>query len=108
MFRTIGRITMILLVTAIVAGGIYVLVQNSGLNNSGSNPERQIGTQNTDGGTRPEQFRENDRNRGASLGRGLGGVLGHIIEIGAITGIVLLVQKTLSQRKHPQVGNTSS
>lgn len=108
MFQTIGRIVMILLVAAIIAGGLYALVQNSGMNNSGFNPDRQIGTQNTVGGTQPQQFRENDRNRSASLGRGLGGVLGHMIEIGVITGIVLLVQKTLAQRKHPQVGNITS
>lgn len=107
MFQTIGRITMILLVAAIVAGGIYAIVQKSGINNSGSSPDNQIGAQNSAGGSQPEQFREHDGNREASLGRGLGGMLGHMIEIGIITGIVLLIQKALAQRKHPQVGNVT-
>jgi len=105
MIRTAGKILVILLVTALVAAGIYALVQAGSANSAAQG--RQFDGRNTGGLARPEGFRDGDRGRegGATAGRGLGGLLVTLLQIGAITFIVVQVQKLLtkpSQRNTPE------
>ena len=105
MFRIIGRIILILAVAAIIAGGIYALVQNSSSGTSSDvRPEPQFANQGTTNGSQPQEFREGDRfEGGASIGRGLAGVIGSILKISLITLIVLVVRKWLGRgNKLPQ------
>jgi hypothetical protein len=102
MFKTIGRILIILLVTALVAGGLYALVQSSGANSSATAPEPRFSNQPT--GQRqspPEGFRERGGDHGGesefSLGRGLAGMLGTFLKMSVVTLLVLLVQKMLTK-----------
>jgi len=96
MLKILGRILMILLVTVIMAGGLYALLQNSSLTPLASGPNDQI---QTSGGNFPpaSQFHERDGNSRFSLGRGLGGILVTLLEIGAITMLIQLAQQTLSK-----------
>jgi hypothetical protein len=102
MFKTTGQILIILLVAALVAGGLYALVQSSGVNSSAVTPDLRFENQLT--GQRqppPEGFRErggdHDGEGEFSLGRGLAGVLGTLLKIGVVTLLVLLVQKMLAR-----------
>jgi len=104
MIQTIGKILVILLVIALIAGGIFGLVQDSS-QNSAASAEQSFSRQNTNGSrARPEGFGGHDRQNSASLGRRMGGLLVTLLQIGAITFIVLQVQKVLarpSKRKLP-------
>ncbi|MCX6066590.1 MAG: hypothetical protein NT121_12675 [Chloroflexi bacterium] len=107
MFKIIFRIIVILLVAALVSGGLYALVQSSGTNNLAERPEHQFENQNAGRtGSQPDQFREHGEERNAfSFGRGLIGVLGSLLKVGVIVFIVLQVQKMLSKKSRQ---NTSS
>jgi hypothetical protein len=98
MFKTIGRIMIILLVAAIVAGGLYALVQNGSASSTAFTPDRQFANRNTTGTSAPpEQFREHESEGGFSLGRGLGGILVTALQIGVITVLVLQAQRVLAK-----------
>ena len=96
MLKTFGRIILILLVAAVVAGGIYTLVQSGSSTNS-FNPEPQFDRPTQNGSAPPADFNERDA-RGGSIFR-LVGVFGTMLEIGAITLAVLFIQSKLSVRK---------
>jgi hypothetical protein len=101
MFKTIGRILIILLVTALVAGGLYALVQSSGVNSSAVTPDLRFENQPTQRQPPLEGFRERGGDQGGegefSLGRGLGGTLVTLLKICAVAFIVILVQKVLAK-----------
>lgn len=104
MFKMIGRILIILLVAAIVAGGIYLLVQNGSSNNTAFAPDRQFQGR-TFGGTSngnfasPDGFRGRDHEGQFSIGRGIGGLFGTTLKISVIVLLVLLVQNGLASLK---------
>jgi hypothetical protein len=99
MIKITFRIIIILLAAALVSAGLYALVQNgssspatrpeSGFNISGANNALRTQPGGREGGER------NFNN--ASLGRGLGGMLVTLLQIGAITFVVLQFRKTLSR-----------
>ena len=98
MIKTIGRILVILLVTALVAGGLYALVQGSSANSASASVGRQFDNRTLTAANPGRQGeREHGFGGGASVGRGLGGLLVTLLQIGAITFIVLQVQKLLSK-----------
>jgi hypothetical protein len=99
MLKISARILIILFVTALLAGGMYALVQFSGATAAAAGPDPRL-----DGEQRlppPEGFRERDGERGGegdfSLGRGLAGVLGTLLKIGVVTLLVLGAQKLLNK-----------
>jgi hypothetical protein len=101
MFKIIGRIIVILLVAALVAGGLYALVQNGSTNSTAVAPSRQFQSSGTNGTFAPrEQFGDRGGEDRFSLGRGVGGTLVTFLEISLITFIVIQVQKVLA--KSPQ------
>jgi hypothetical protein len=105
MIRTIGKILVILLVTALVAGVLYAVVQSGNVSGAADRP-RLEGSTGNNLPTRPEGFREHDGETEASLGRGLGGLLVSLLQIGAITFIVLQIQKALAKsirQKSPEL-----
>jgi len=105
MFKTIGKILIVLAIAALVSYGLYGLVQNSNLGNTslGSGHEfSQINNNNQSlvsfaSQTRPdEDFREHDE------GGSILGVLSTALQIGLITLIVVSLQKrvkTLSRNR---------
>jgi hypothetical protein len=105
MLKTIGKIIVILLVTAILAGGMYFLVQNSATLSrpEGERPALDSTT------ARPERFREHDGGHNeASLGRGLVGVAGTLLKFSAITAVVLFIKNMLFNRSlAQQTGKTA-
>ena len=94
--KTILRITIILLVAAIVSGGFYLIANNTSLS---SGPDMEHGQPpamiSTDGQTfqRPEDGDDHDS---TSLSRGLAGVGGTLAKLTGITVIVLLIEKAFS------------
>jgi hypothetical protein len=98
MLKTIARILIILLVAALVAGGLYALIQNTGANTPGfTERSRSFAPQTgASGSQQPGGFREHDREGGASLGRGLGGILISLLQIGVIVFIVVQARNVLS------------
>lgn len=96
MIQTIGKILVILLVTALIAGGLYALVQGTGANAAAGGA--QFERQNPSGSAgRLEGFREHDGGGEASMSRGMGGLLVTLLQIGAITFVVLQIQKALTK-----------
>jgi hypothetical protein len=106
--KTILRITVILIVAAMVAGGLHLVANNTSL---ASSPDRE-GHQPpalTDASGQSFQTRERQEGgeHGASLSRGLAGVAGTLVKLTVITIIVLLVQKgfsLLGNRNHRPKG----
>ena len=117
MLKTIGKVLVILLVAGLLAGGLYVLVQNSSLASGGGFSGREFGENRvrpenlaegasvpgapTDGrfANRPERgFRSEREHDEFSLGRGLAGMFGQVIKIAVVTGMILLAQKLFSRR----------
>lgn len=101
MFKIIGRILTILLVAAIVAGGIYLLVQNGSSNTLASALEQQFESRSFDRNPNgnfapPNGFRERGHDGEFSIGHGIGGVIGTVLKMGVIVLLVLLVQKRLA------------
>lgn len=108
MFKIIGRILIILLVTAIVAGGIYLLVQNGSSNSTAFTPNNQFGgrtfDRNPSGNLAPPAgFRERGHDGEFSIGHGIGGLFGTLLKIGVIVALVLLVQNGLASLKSRRV-----
>jgi len=101
MLKTIARILVILLVAALVAGGLYALVQNTGASNPGFAARNRSFAPQTgaNGAQQAGGFRERDREGGASLGRGLGGILISLLQIGVIAFIVVQVRNVLSRSR---------
>ena len=112
MTKTIVRITVIIFVMALVAGGIYWAAQNNpnllGLQTgiSGSQGQEFDGVSFQTGasdaafepavsgpGARPEGFREGDR---SNPGTGFIGIGRNLLTIGAITLAVIVIQKTMT------------
>jgi hypothetical protein len=98
MIKIVFRVVIILLVAVLLSAGLFALVQNSsariGFNNQRQfNPSANAGASSA----RPEGFRGEGRDfrGGASLVRGLGGILVGLLQIGAITFVVLQFQKAL-------------
>ena len=123
MLKIIGRILVILLVSGLIAGGIYLIVQYdpaalglanqragfegqirnnfTGINNNGTaSPLAASGT-----GGQPTRFRggERDFEGRISISRGLLGIAGNLILFSAITLLVVAVQRIYSSdwRKRP-------
>jgi hypothetical protein len=122
MFKIIGRILIILLVSDLIAGGFFLIVQHnpSALGIGG----RQAGfegrlrrnfeqvnngsvlSQASNGSaTRPARFRDGDRDFGGrvSIGHGLLGVTRNLLVFGSITLLVVSLQKLITRvtRKRP-------
>jgi hypothetical protein len=103
MFKIISRILVILLVAAIVSGGLYALVQSGSAGSTETfPPDRQFEgrtfDRNPDGTiTPPDRFREHESESEFSIGHGLAGMLGTLLKIGVVTLLVLLVQKMLAK-----------
>lgn len=98
MLKTLGRILMIILVTGVLAGGIYLLVERTSLNSSAFSPEARFEGQAT--GARPAPPEGFDREHGEgefSLTRGLGEVVVTLVKFGVVTMLVLALQKLLSK-----------
>jgi hypothetical protein len=122
MFKIIGRMIVSLLVSGLIAGGLYLIVQH--------NPsalgigERQAGLQgrlsrnfeqanngsalpqaSTGNAIRPARFRDSEHDFGGrlSLGRGLLGILRNLLIFSLITLLVVGFQKLFTQvnRKRP-------
>ena len=107
MFKIIGRILVILLAAALVAGGLYDLVQNGSTSSTAFAPDRQFVSRNTNGTlTPPTQFRDRESEGGFSLGRGLGGMLVTALQIGVITAIVFQIQKELARSSHSRASDS--
>jgi hypothetical protein len=122
MFKIIGRIIVIVLVSSLIAGGLYLIVQRNPsalgigdrqagfegrldrnfehLNNGSplSQPSSRSATQ-------PKHFRDGDRDfgGGTSLGRGLLGIIRNLLVFSVITLLVVGIQKLFSRlnRKRP-------
>ena len=106
MLKVIIRILLILIVIAMVSGALYALVQNTSLGASfgrgdfgsrtftGQTPGLAISGTITGMRLSPGRFGDEGEGRFSfSLLRGLSGVLGNTIAIGAITLIVVLVRR---------------
>lgn len=93
--KTILKITVILIVAAIVAGGFYLLANNTSLASGPDTDGRQPPAMtSTDGQTfQPMERPGEGGEHGASLSRGLAGVGGTLAKLTIITIVVLLLQK---------------
>jgi len=90
--KTIFRIAIVLLVAGIVAGGFYLLANNTNIASGRDLDDRQPPAMtSTDGQTfQPREFHDE------SLSHGLAGVAGTLVKLTVITFVVLLVQKGFS------------
>jgi hypothetical protein len=99
MLKILGRLSVIILVTVLLAAGLYALVQVTSQSSSALAPGTQIEGQTT--GTRPAPPEGFDREGGEkgefSLTRGLGGVAVTLVKFGVVTMLVLALQKLLSK-----------
>lgn len=109
MLKVTARILIILLIIALLGGGIYALVQNSSLgasfgrgdfgNRAFSGQALAVARTGTLSGQTFSPNREGGEGRFTfSLSRGLAGVLGNTLAIGLITLTVVLVRKTRMPR----------
>lgn len=102
--KTTLKILAILIVAAIVAGGFYLIANNtslaSGADREGHHPPALT---NTGGRTFQPMERHEGGEHGASLSRGLAGVAGTLVKLTAIVLLVLLVQKGVSLLGHRKV-----
>ena len=108
MFKTIGKVLLILALAALISYGLYGLVQNGSLNGISFGSEHEFNRFNSNNQitasfasqSRPiERFHEHDR--GASV-FGLFGVIGTALQMGLITLVVVSLQgwiKTLNRNK---------
>lgn len=119
--KVLGRIILILIVTAAVASSIYLLVRSTGGGQDGIRAPAEFGRPDLHGRShsgfemdgsfsnnfemqrgRPHEFSEFGHEDEASVGRGLAGVLGNLILIGLITFVVAKINSGLAQRSHKQ------
>jgi hypothetical protein len=122
MLKTIGRILVILLVSGLIAGGLYLIVQNNpsalgtGDGQAGfegrlrrnfkqNNPGSALSQPSTESNTHPTRFRavDHDFEGGVSVGRGLLGITRSLIVFSLITLLIIGFQKAFSwiKRKRP-------
>ena len=96
--KTILRIATILLVAGIVAGGFYLLANNTNIASGRDLDDRQPPAMtSTDGQTfQPMERPDEGDEHGVSLARGLAGVAGTLVKLTVITLVVLLIQKAFS------------
>lgn len=95
--KTILKILAILIVAAIVAGGFYLVANNTSLASGRDRDFRQSPAMTNAGGqTFQPMERHEGGEHGASLSRGLAGVAGTLVKLTVIVIVVLLVQKSLS------------
>lgn len=107
MLKTLGKILAILLVTAVVAGALYFLLRNT----AAADPrfparEGEFGsTPRGEGFRPPDQNREHRGERegehGASIDRGLVGVLGTTLQISVIAFVVIQIRRFLTRPRQP-------
>ncbi len=99
MFKTIGKVLIVLAIAALVSYGLYGLVQNGSLSNTSFGSEHEFSSINNNdqnlvraaSQTRPDEgFREHDE--GSSI-FGIFGAIGTALQIGLITLIVVSLQK---------------
>lgn len=110
--KTIGRLLILILVIGIVTAGLYFLVENGSSSTAGFDPRFEGGFDGRDGGGLPPGVVQGNRpprgrfegdheggERGAlSLGRGLVGIFGNLIQIGVITFLVVGLQRLLARK----------
>ncbi len=111
-FRVIGQIVLVLLAAAVVIGALYLAVQNNVITapvRGGSDGERfepggfegrlapPEGFEVRPEGGRPD-FDEHGRG-GASLGRGMAGVLGTLLKLTIVTLLVLGVKALVTKMR---------
>lgn len=106
MLKILLRTLVILLVTLLVAGGLYLLVENGNASSAAFGPEPQFDNRTTTGERQspPDGFSGRGEHGGEgefSLGRGLGGMFGTLLKMGVITLLVLLAQKLLTKTPRP-------
>lgn len=96
--KTILKILAILMVAAIVAGGFYLLANNTSLASRRDRDGHQPpATTSADGQSfQLREFHDKGGEHGASLSRGLAGVAGTFVKLTVITIIVLLIQKAFN------------
>lgn len=96
--KTILKITVILMVAAIVAGGFYLLANNANLaSGRGRDGHQQPAMTSADGQSfQLREFRDEGGEHGASLSRGLAGLAGTLAKLTVIVIVVLLAQKGFS------------
>jgi hypothetical protein len=95
--KTIFKIIAILVVASIVAGGIYLTVNNTSIASESSGRGEPPAMTSADGQSfQPRERPDGGGEHEASLGRGLAGIGGTLVKITVITIIVLLVQKVFS------------
>ena len=105
--KTILQILVILLVTAIVAGGVYALVENTTLVSSdGAGHGQQTTTLDADGTfAQAMGHGEGGGEHGASFTRGMSGLLVTLGKLGAVTVIVLLFQSLITQLQKRKIAS---
>lgn len=94
--KTILHILVILLVTAIVAGGVFALVENTTLVSSADEGHDQPPAMLNADGTSAQPMERGEGGggeHGASFTRGMSGLLVTLGKLGAITVFILLLQK---------------
>lgn len=95
--KTILKILAILMIAALVAGGFYLIANNTSLasdmDHEGSRPSMTDASGQT---IQPTEHPERGNEHGASLARGSAGVAGTLVKLAVITIIVLLIQKAFS------------
>lgn len=94
--KTIFKILAILVVASIVAGGIYLAVNNTSIVAESNERGEPPAMMSADGQTFQPMERPDGGGHEASLGRGLAGAGGTLVKITVITIIVLLVQKVFN------------
>jgi len=97
--KTILRISVILLVAAIISGGFYLIANNTSIA-SDSDMEHGQPPMMTSADGQPFQLRErpegDDDHHSASLSRGLAGVGGTLAKLAGIAIIILVIEKAFS------------
>lgn len=94
--KTIFKILAILVVASIVAGGIYLAVNNTSIASESEGRREPPAMMSADGQSFQPRERPDGGEHEASLGRGLAGVGGTLVKITVITIIVLLMQKAFN------------
>ena len=96
--KTIFRIAIVLLAAVIVAGGFYLLANNTNIASGRDLDDRQPPAMTSEDGQtfQPRERPEGGDEHGASLSHGLAGVAGTLVKLTIITLVVLLAQKGFS------------
>jgi len=100
--KTIGKIIIILVVAAFVAGGLYLVVQNGSTNSATAFNNQQF---QTSGSTSQPQFRpeggdfDGGHAGNFNLAQGLAGMIGSLMKIVILVTLVLFVQNLIANMK---------